>query len=68
MRQLEEDEGRRRIRGLYVVKSRGMNHSSDIHKLVLSDDGIKVMLMNADATAGAKQKSKVGKSPAASRG
>jgi circadian clock protein KaiC len=40
VRELEEDDGRKRIRGLYIVKSRGMGHSSDIHKLVLSDDGI----------------------------
>lgn len=40
VRELEEDAGRKRIRGLYIVKSRGMNHSSDVHKLVLSDDGI----------------------------
>lgn len=40
VRELEEELGRKRIRGLYIVKSRGMGHSSDIHKLVLSDDGI----------------------------
>jgi circadian clock protein KaiC len=40
VREVEEDAGRKRIRGLYIVKSRGMGHSSDIHKLVLSDDGI----------------------------
>lgn len=40
VRELEENAGSRRIRGLYIVKSRGTNHSSDIHKLILSDDGI----------------------------
>ncbi len=40
VREIEEDAGKRRIRGLYIVKSRGMGHSSDVHKLVLSDDGI----------------------------
>ena len=43
VRELEEDAGRKRIRGLYIVKSRGMGHSSDIHKLVLSDDGISLV-------------------------
>src|ERR1035437_2009872 len=62
VRELEENEGKRRIRGLYIVKSRGMNHSSDIHKLILSDDGINLVPMDADATAGPNQKKKVGKS------
>ncbi len=52
VRELEQDEGRRRIRGLYIVKSRGMGHSSDVHKLVLSDDGMKLAPMDTDATAG----------------
>ena len=52
VRELEEDEGKRRIRGLYIVKSRGMGHSSDVHKLILSDNGIDVVPMDADATAG----------------
>jgi circadian clock protein KaiC len=49
VRELEEDAGKKRLRGLYIVKSRGMNHSSDIHKLILSDDGIE--LVSVDATA-----------------
>jgi circadian clock protein KaiC len=40
VRELEENAGSKRLRGLYIVKSRGTNHSSDIHKLILSDDGI----------------------------
>src|SRR5450755_2640608 len=62
VRELEENEGKRRVRGLYIVKSRGMGHSSDVHKLVLSDDGILLVPMDADATAGPKQKEMVGKS------
>src|ERR1017187_4657079 len=58
VRELEENEGKRRIRGLYIVKSRGMGHSSDVHKLILSDDGINLVPMDADATAGPKQKEK----------
>ena len=65
VRELEEDVGKRRVRGIYIVKSRGMSHSSDIHKLVLSDDGIELVPMDADATAGTKQKQKIGKTGAA---
>ena len=67
VRELEEDQGRRRTRGLYIVKSRGMRHSSDVHKLVLSDKGIDLVSMDADATASPKQKMKVGKSPSTSQ-
>jgi circadian clock protein KaiC len=58
VRELEEDAGKRRIRGLYIVKSRGMGHSSDVHKLILSDDGIDLVPMDAAAN----QKKMVGKS------
>ena len=67
VRELEEDQGKRRIRGLYVVKSRGMNHSSDVHKLVLSNEGINLEPMDADATASSKQKKMTGKNPAGSQ-
>ena len=42
----------------YIVKSRGTAHSSDIHKLILSDDGI--ALVPVDATG--SQKKLIGKS------
>ncbi|NDQ55968.1 MAG: KaiC family protein [Acidipila sp.] len=61
VRELEENEGKRRVRGLYIVKSRGMGHSSDVHKLILSDEGIHLIPMDADATASPKQKMKIGK-------
>jgi len=64
VRQLEESEGLKRTRGLYIVKSRGMGHSSDVHKLVLSDSGMTVTPMDASATAGAKQRRKIGKATA----
>jgi circadian clock protein KaiC len=67
VRELEENEGQRRIRGLYIVKSRGMGHSSDVHKLILSDSGIDLVPMDPDATAGSKQKMKLGKGITASR-
>jgi circadian clock protein KaiC len=43
VRELEEAESKKRIRGLYIVKSRGMGHSSDVHKLILSNDGINLV-------------------------
>ena len=59
VRELEEDAGKRRIRGLYIVKSRGMGHSSDVHKLILSDDGIDIVPM--DGAAGLNQNKKADK-------
>jgi len=67
VRELEENEGQRRTRGLYIVKSRGMGHSSDVHKLTLSDDGLMLEPMDSRATAGSKQKKKIGKSTTASQ-
>jgi len=67
VRELEENEGQRRIRGLYIVKSRGMGHSSDVHKLVFSNDGLQLVQMDSKATAGTKQKKRIGKSTSASR-
>jgi len=61
VRELEENQGKKRTRGIYIVKSRGMGHSSDVHKLILNDEGIKVEPMNAEITAGVDQKKKVGK-------
>ena len=63
VRELEEGEGRKRIRGLFIVKSRGMGHSSDVHKLILSDAGMSLVPMNGDATARPHQKMKSGKVP-----
>jgi circadian clock protein KaiC len=45
VRELEEDAGKKRIRGLFIVKSRGTGHESDVHKLILSDDGISLVPM-----------------------
>ena len=59
VRELEENEGKRRIRGLYIVKSRGMGHSGDVHKLILSDHGIRLAPM--DPAAGPSQEKKTGK-------
>ena len=50
VRELEEDVSKKRIRGLFIVKSRGTVHDSDVHKLILSDDGIKLMPMESKST------------------
>ena len=67
VRELEENEGKRRIRGLYIVKSRGTGHSSDVQKMIFSDDGIQLLPMEDDATASTDQKKKVGKSISAKK-
>jgi circadian clock protein KaiC len=56
VRELEEEAGKRRIRGLYIVKSRGMGHSSDVHKLILSNKGIGIVPMDVDPEPNLKQK------------
>ncbi len=63
VRELEEESGKKRIRGLYIVKSRGMGHSSDVHKLILSDDGISLEPIK-DVAGDIDQKKLVGKSTA----
>lgn len=45
VREIEEEAGKRRIRGLFIVKSRGTGHESDVHKLILSDSGIDLQPM-----------------------
>ena len=67
VRELEENEGRRRTRGLYIVKSRGTGHSSDVQKMIVSDEGIHLLPMEDDATASPDQKRKVGKSVTAKK-
>jgi len=56
VREIEDDVGKKRMRGLYIVKSRGMGHSSDVHKLILSDAGIEIAAMDVP-----KKDSKQGK-------
>jgi circadian clock protein KaiC len=62
VRELEEEAGKRRIRGLYIVKSRGMGHSSDVHKLVLSDNGISIVPIPAVGDLIQKNKDNTGSS------
>ncbi|CAN5216851.1 circadian clock protein KaiC [soil metagenome] len=43
VRMVEDDEGRKRTREIFIVKSRGTNHDGDVHKFIISDDGINVI-------------------------
>ena len=65
VRELEENKGNKRTRGLYIAKSRGTSHSTDVHRLIFSNDGIDLQPMADDATASATQTKKVGKSASA---
>ena len=56
VRELEEDGGTKRTRGIFIVKSRGTGHANDVHRLILSDNGISIVPM--DAGAGHNQKTK----------
>lgn len=46
---VEDKEGRKRTREVFIVKSRGSNHDSDVHKFILSDDGIILIPYNESA-------------------
>ncbi|MCY7352363.1 MAG: KaiC 1, partial [Cytophagaceae bacterium] len=55
VRMAEDDEGRKRTREVFIVKSRGSNHDSDVHKFILSDDGI-ILIPYAESTFSSNQK------------
>jgi circadian clock protein KaiC len=40
VRMVEDKEGLKRTREVFIVKSRGTNYDGDVHKFILSDDGI----------------------------
>jgi circadian clock protein KaiC len=52
VRELESVGGIARRRGLYIVKSRGTGHESDVQRLILSDDGIEVVPVDSDDSPG----------------
>ncbi len=56
VRELEESEGMKRTRGLFVVKSRGMRHSSDVHKLIMNDRGMHLEPMGEVGASGTRNK------------
>ena len=51
-----EDEGRKRTREAFIVKSRGTNHDSDVHQFIMSDDGITLMPNDNKSKSGANRK------------
>ena len=53
---VEDDEGKKRTREVYIVKSRGSNHDGDIHKFILSDDGIFLMPYSESTSSGNEKK------------
>ena len=67
VRELEENEGKRRTRGLYIVKSRGTAHSSDVQKMIVRDDGLHLLPMQDEATAKPNHKMKIGKGVSAKK-
>lgn len=61
---MAEDEGKKRTRELFIVKSRGANYDNDVHKFVLSDDGIMVMPNDGKAKLSTNKKKDVDKNVA----
>jgi len=55
VRMVEDDEGRKRTREVFIVKSRGSNHDSDVHKFIMSDEGI-ILIPFAESTLSGNQK------------
>jgi circadian clock protein KaiC len=58
VRMVEEEEGTKRTREAYIVKSRGTSYDGDVHKFTLSDDGIMV-IPNDNKTKFSNNKKKV---------
>ena len=56
VRMVEEDEGRKRTREVFIVKSRGTNHDNDVHTFILTDNGIILMPNDGKAKSGAIKK------------
>ncbi len=56
---VEEDGGLKRTRELFIVKSRGTNHDSDVHKFIMSDDGIMLMPNDDESKSSANKKKDV---------
>ncbi|MBA2251044.1 MAG: hypothetical protein H0W12_12730, partial [Chitinophagaceae bacterium] len=66
VRMVEDDEGRKRTREIFIVKSRGTNHDSDVHKFIMSDDGINV-IPYAESKVSGNKKEYVDKNVAANK-
>ena len=56
LRMVEDDEGRKRTREVFIVKSRGTNHDSNVHIFTLSDEGIVLIPYAESAFSGNRKK------------
>jgi circadian clock protein KaiC len=56
VRMVEDDEGRKRTREVFIVKSRGTSHDSNVHTFILSDDGIFLIPYAESIFSGNKKK------------
>ncbi|MBA3663261.1 MAG: circadian clock protein KaiC [Bacteroidetes bacterium] len=56
VRMVEDKEGKKRTREVFIVKSRGTDHSSDVHKFILSGNGIILMPNDGKAKLSANKK------------
>jgi circadian clock protein KaiC len=63
VRVVEDNEGRKRTREVFIVKSRGSNHDSDVHKFILSDNGI-IVIPYAESEVSGNQKKDINKNVA----
>jgi KaiC/GvpD/RAD55 family RecA-like ATPase len=55
---VDENEGRKRTRELFILKSRGTNHDNDVQKFIMSDDGIMLIPNNPKSKSSAIKKKK----------
>ncbi len=63
VRMVEDNEGRKRTREVFIVKSRGSSHDSNVHKFILSDGGISV-IPYTETTSSGNEKEKFDKNVA----
>ncbi len=56
VRMVEEDEGIKRTREVFIVKSRGTNHDNDVHTFILTDNGIILKPNDENAKPSANKK------------
>ncbi|MEJ7625811.1 MAG: circadian clock protein KaiC [Ferruginibacter sp.] len=64
VRMVEDKEDIKRTREVFIVKSRGTNHDSDVHKFIMSDDGIVLMPNDSKAILSNNKKKDVDKNVA----
>ncbi|MGI8583665.1 MAG: ATPase domain-containing protein, partial [Chitinophagaceae bacterium] len=64
VRMVEDTEDIKRTREVFIVKSRGTNHDSDVHKFIMSDDGIMLMPNDDKAKLSTNTKKDVNKNVA----